>query len=186
MLTCLPQSICSWNYLIIEPDVKASIEFDFWTEQGIIRVDSHLYKVQHAWLGGEWLLVSENVLVALAVKPNPFTRVFQVSYGSDDSLILRARSPLTRSFLIEQGSALLGTIEPMHPFTRRAFIDCSPSLAIPIQLFLFWLAVLMWRRAASNSGGGATGAGGAAAAANSSGGGGYCCYQSNILCSVRV
>jgi hypothetical protein len=136
--------------LITEPDIAASIEFDFWTEQGKISVDSDLYFVQHAWLSGEWSLVSESGIVALAVKPNPLTRVFEVSYDND-SLILRAHSPLTRSFLIEKSNALLGTIEPMHPFTRRAFIDCSPLLTIPIQLFLFCLTVLMWRRAASNS-----------------------------------
>ncbi len=167
MLTCLPQSICSWNYLITEPDITASIEFDFWTEQGKISVDPDFYFVQHAWLSGEWSLVSENGTIALAVKPNPLTRVFEVSYGND-FLILRAQSPLTRSFLIEQSNALLGTIEPMHPFTRRAFIDCSRSLTIPIQLFLFWLAVLMWRRAASNS----SNSGGGALAVSSSARGG--------------
>lgn len=154
MLTCLPQSICSWNYLITEPDIAASIEFDFWTEQGKITLGSDLYFVQHTWLSGEWSFVSENSILALAVKPNPFTRIFQISCGND-SLILKAESPLTRSFLIEQSSVLLGTISPMHPFTRRAFIDCSQSLAIPIQLFLFWLVVLMWRRAANNSNSGA-------------------------------
>jgi len=156
VLTCLPQSICSWNYSITisDSDVTASVEFDFWSEQGSIILEPSCYGVKHVWLSGEWSLESGDRVVAVAIKPNPLTRFFELSYDSQD-LVLRAESPFTRSFLIEQDDRVLGTIQPMHPFTRRASIDCSSSIAMSVQIFLFWLTVLMWKRSANNSGGAA-------------------------------
>lgn len=145
---------------VADSHVTASVEFDFWSEQGSITLGSSYYGVQHAWLSGEWLLESGGRVVAVAIKPNPLSRLFEVSYDSQN-LVLRAESPFTRAFLVEQGDRLLGTIQPMHPFTRRASINSSSSIEIPIQVFLFWLVVLMWKRAANNSGS----AGGAASAA---------------------
>jgi hypothetical protein len=163
VLTCLPQSICSWNYSVTAADsgVTASVEFDFLSEQGSITLESSYYSVQHAWLSGEWSLESGGRVIAVAIKPNPLSRLFEVSCGSQD-LILRAESPFTRAFVVEQDDRLLGTIQPTHPLTRRASINCSSSIEIPVQVFLFWLAVLMWKRAANNSGsagGAASGAG---------------------------
>ncbi len=154
VLTCLPQSICSWNYSITgsDSDVIASVEFDFWNEQGSIILEPSCYGVKRGWVwpSDEWSLESGDRVIAVATKPNPFTRFFEVSYSSQD-LILRPELPFTRSFLIEQDNRVLGTIQPMHSFTRRASIDCSSSIAIPVQIFLFWLTVLMWKRDAKKS-----------------------------------
>jgi hypothetical protein len=147
-LTCLPQSICSWNYLVTisDSDVEASVEFNFMSEQGNITFQSGYYDIKHTWLSGEWSLESDGRVIVIAIKPNPLTRFFVVSYDGRE-LVLKAMSPFGRSFVIEQDNRVLGMIEPMHTFTRRATIDCSSSVAIPIQLFMFWLTVLMWKRA---------------------------------------
>ena len=158
-LTCLPESICSWDYLVTisDSDVAASVEFNFMSEQGNITLDSSYYDIKHTWLSGEWSLESDGRVIAIAIKPNPLTRFFEVSYDSRE-LVLRAESPFTRSFAIEQDNRFLGMIEPMHPFTRRATVDCSSSVPIPVQIFLFWLTVLMWKRASrNNSAAGASG-----------------------------
>lgn len=151
-LTCLPESICSWNYKIIFADSKttASAQFDIWSEQGGITLNSNYYSIQHARLSDKWTLESKGRVVAVAIKPNPFGRLFKVSYDSQN-LVLRADSPFTRSFLIEQDDKLLGTIRPRHAFTKRASIDCPSSIAIPVQIFMFWLTVLIWKRAENNS-----------------------------------
>lgn len=139
----------------------ASTKFNFWNEQGSFVLAGNHYRIEHAWLSAEWSLNLEGEAVALAVKPNPLTRFFEVFYANQ-KLVLRAESPLTRTFLIEQDEQVLGTIQPMHLFTRRALVDCSSSVAMPVQIFLFWLTVLMWKRAANNStarGGAAGGSG---------------------------
>jgi hypothetical protein len=152
VLSCLPKSICSWNYSITDSasEVTASVRFNFLDEQGNISLGSNYYGIEHTWLGGKWSLTIGDRVVAVAVKPNPLTRYFEVSYDSQN-LILRAESLFTRSFLIEQNGRLLGRIQPKHLFTKRASIDCSSSVPIHIQVFLFWLTVLMWKRAANKS-----------------------------------
>lgn len=152
VLTCLPESICSWNYKITFADsnATASAQFDFWNEQGSITLDSNDYRIQHAQLSDKWSLESNGRVVAVAIKPNPFGRLFKVSYGSQN-LVLRAESPFTRSFRIEQNDRLLGTIRPKHSFTKRASIDCPSSITLPVQIFMFWLTVLMWKRAENNA-----------------------------------
>ncbi len=160
-LTCLPQTICSWDYFVTisDSDVKASVKFNFMGEQGNITLESSYYDIKHTWLSGEWSLKSDGRVVAIAIKPNPLTRLFEVSYDSRE-LVLKAESLFSRSFMIEQDNRFLGMIEPMHAFTRRATVNCSSSVPIPIQFFLFWLTVLMWRRTSrKNSGGGASGSG---------------------------
>ncbi|MEM8719562.1 MAG: hypothetical protein AAGE84_09675 [Cyanobacteria bacterium P01_G01_bin.39] len=150
-LTCLPRSIFSWNYSVIDVDnnTKALVNFNFASEQGSIILDLNDYKIQHRWLSGEWLLKIDDEVVATAIKPNPLTRFFEVTY-EDKIVILKAESPFSRTFLIEQNE-ILGVIEPTHLFTRRAAVNCSSSIRIPIQIFLFWLTVLMWRRAANTN-----------------------------------
>lgn len=152
-LTCLPQSVFSWNYTVTlaDSDITALVELDFWGEQGSISFNSSYYRVQHSWLSKEWSLNLDDRIVAVAVKPNPVSRFFEISYDNQN-LVLRAKSLWTRSFLIEQNDRLLGTIQPIHlHFTLGASIDCSSSITIPIQIFMFWLTVLMWKRAADAS-----------------------------------
>ena len=146
-ITCLPQKICSWNYLITvsNSDVTASVEFDFMSERGNIILEADSYKIEHAWLSGEWSLELAGEIIAVAIKPNLFTRLFQIDYDSQ-KLVLKAQSPFARSFAIEQNDTSIGTIEPIHLLTRRATVNCSANVPIPIQIFLFWLTVLMWRR----------------------------------------
>ncbi|MEM7758219.1 MAG: hypothetical protein AAF298_08855 [Cyanobacteria bacterium P01_A01_bin.40] len=152
-LTCLTESICSWNFFVAisDSDVAVSVKFNFMSEQGNITLDSSYYDIKHTWLSGKWSLESDGKVIAIAIKPNPLTRFFEISYNNRKLLVLRAESSFTRSFAIEQDNKFLGTIKPMHPFTRRATVDCSSSVPIPVQISLFWLTVLMWKRAAETN-----------------------------------
>ena len=129
---------------------RDTVKFNFMSEQGNISLDSSYYDIKHTWLRGEWSLELDGKVVAIAIKPNPLTWFFKVSYNSRE-LVLRGKSPFTQSFVIEQDNRFLGRIQPMHAFTRRATVNCSSSVAIPVQIFLFWLTVLMWKRAAANN-----------------------------------
>jgi hypothetical protein len=66
-------------------------------------------------------------------------------------LVLRAESPLGGSFSVDRGRNVIARIAPDHPFTRRASIEVlTDKWDFAIMSFLFWLVVLMWRRAQSN------------------------------------
>jgi hypothetical protein len=77
-------------------------------------------------------------------------RSFDVRAGGVQ-LTVKAQSSFTRSFEILSDDSVVGTIRPVHPFTRRASIECGPSVPELVQLFSFWLAALTWRRAAQNN-----------------------------------
>jgi hypothetical protein len=40
---------------------------------------------------------------------------------------------------------------PNHLFTRACTLEFPDDLPVPVQVFLFWLVALMWRRAASDA-----------------------------------
>ena len=159
MLTCIPQSICSWNFRV--PDASsgpALVEFNFLTEQGRIVLGNVEYAVRkHGWLSGKWTLERNGECVVESLKPSALFRSFDVEAGTI-KLTVKARSALGRSYEILANGNLAGTIQPAHAFTRRAFIDCDSSIPELVQLFSFWLAALTWKRAAKSSNSGTVGA----------------------------
>ena len=152
MLTCLPQSICSWNFRIHGASAgPAELEFSWFSEQGHIRLGGHEFEIhKHGPLSGRWSLMHHGTTVASAHKPSAFTRTFQIS-GPSGEITLQASSAMTRCFELWSGGRAIGSIRPAHALARRSTIDCPPGVPEFVQLFAFWLAVLTWRRAATNN-----------------------------------
>jgi hypothetical protein len=157
MLTCLPRSICSWDFEVTGgASGPAVVEFNFMTEQGSITVGGDEYVVRkHGMFSGEWTLERGAEICAEAKKPSAFFRSFEVR-SSVLPLTVEASSAFTRCFDIVGGGEVIGTIKPAHPFTRRSFIECHAVVPELVQLFSFWLAALAWRRAARNNNNNAT------------------------------
>jgi hypothetical protein len=103
--------------------------------------------VRHGWMQHSWTLEQQGVVCAEAQKPSAFHRAYEVRSETLD-FALRAQSVFGRSFAITVGGEVLGVIRPAHPFTRRAFIECSHEVPEPAQLFAFWLVAISWRRTA--------------------------------------
>ena len=152
MLTCLPRSLCTWDYRV--PDASsgtAELNFNFLTEQGDIQLADQGYEVRkHGWTSGHWTLEVNGHTLADVQKISPLTRTFEVETGGQH-LTVQAQSVFTRCFDILELDRVQGTIQPMHPFTRRAVIDCSSAVPELVQLFCFWLVVITWRRSQSNN-----------------------------------
>lgn len=152
MLTCIPQSLCSWDFRVIGASTgPAALTFNFFNEQGSISISGTEYAVRkHGPLSGHWTLERNAHTYADAQKPSAMFRSFEVQSGAVQ-LTVKAQSVLGRCYDILTDSQVVGTIRPAHPFTRRAFIECSSSVPELEQLFSFWLAVVTWRRAANSS-----------------------------------
>lgn len=153
MLTCIPQSLCSWDFRVSGASSgPAALAFNFFTEQGSISLGGIELSVRkHGPLSGYWTLERDGAACADAQKPNALFRSFEVHSGAVQ-LTVKAHAPVTRCYDILTRGSIVGTIRPVHPFTRRAFIDCKPTVPELAQLFSFWLAVVTWRRAANSSG----------------------------------
>lgn len=154
MIECLPRSLCSWDFTARGLTTgNAVIEYDWMTEQGRILIGSVNYEVRkHGFFSGHWTLEHSGSVIAHAQKPSALTRTYEVS-SEGLQFTLRSQSPFHRAFLIVRENQLLGKIVPAHVFTRRAVIECSPTIPEPLQLFSFWLVGLAWKRAARNNSG---------------------------------
>ncbi len=151
MLTCLPQSICNWDYRI--PDAStgpAELSFHY-GEHGSLTLGGVPFSInKQGWLSGRWLLEGNGVQCAEATKPSAFSRSFDVRFG-ESRYVVEAQSAFTRSFEIRSAGEVVGLIEPRHAFTRRATITCQSEVPELVQIFSFWLAALLWRRAAKKN-----------------------------------
>jgi hypothetical protein len=152
MLTCLPKSLCSWDYRIRGAAAgDGAVTFNWLSEQGTISLGGVALNVlKQGWLSGKWTLESEAGAYAVAIKPSALFRSFDVEAG-EQKFKVAAASTFGRTFEITEAGRTLGTIRPAHPFTRRAFVECDASVSELVQLFAFWLAALTWRRAAKNN-----------------------------------
>lgn len=108
---------------------------------------------KHGVFSGHWTLEQAGAVVAEAHKPSAMFRSFEVQSG-DVHITVRAETPFTRVFVIEDGPRVIGYVRPDHAFTRRCSLECSDSVPVHMQLFAFWLTALAWKRAAQSSSGG--------------------------------
>jgi hypothetical protein len=152
MLTCVPQSLCLWDYRVLGTSAgSAAVTFNFFTEQGTISLgDAEFTICKHGPMSGRWTLEHGGRTLAEATKPSAMFRSFELRVH-DLRFTVTAQSAVTRCYDVLSGDRRLGTIRPVHPFTRRACIECAPEVPELAQLFAFWLAVVTWRRAAKNN-----------------------------------
>jgi hypothetical protein len=152
VLTCLPQSLCSWNYRVVGAEAGlVELSFNWFTEQGSIHFGEDEFEVRkHGPLSGHWTLEHDGQVVAAGRKPSAMFRSFDLSMAGVNFTV-KAQSPLTRCYEILFEGRAVGTIWPAHLFTRRAFIECNSQVPELVQVFAFWLAAITWRRAAKNS-----------------------------------
>ncbi len=152
MLTCTPRSIFSSDFKIEGADAgPASASFRFFGEQGEIFLAGATYMVRkHGLLSERWTLERNGEICAEAIKPSGLLRRFEIRSGGK-LFALKAQSAMTRTYNVFSSDTVVGTIRPAHFFTRRAFVDCSPSVPGLLQLFAFWLAAITWQRAANSS-----------------------------------
>ena len=149
-----PKHLFSWGFdLHTQHGPLATMDMSWLREGGSFEWQGAAYTLgRESWLVGDFLLQSQGKTVARAVKENSFLRKFQVQIGARD-LVLKAASPFGRPFILMEDACVIGNISPHHPFTRSSAIELPDDLQVPVQVFLFWLVALMWKRAANNAAG---------------------------------
>ncbi|WP_299487611.1 hypothetical protein [Acaryochloris sp. IP29b_bin.137] len=149
-LHCIPASMWGWNYGIETSQGTARIELKVMKDEGEIILPDESYTITHPMLSGEWVLKQdrEDSIVAQARKPNPLRRKLELTCGTQ-KLVLQAVSPFRREFQIRQSNQVLGRIRPDSFSSRQATIEVNAPLDLKVQLFMFWLTVMLWRQGAS-------------------------------------
>jgi hypothetical protein len=152
MLTCLPMSLCSWNYRVRGlPAGEGATAINVLSEQGSLSIGGATYEVvKHGPMSGHWTLEAAGQIVAEARKPSAMFRTIVVTCG-EAALTVQAASPFTRVFELTVGEGVVGSVRPVHLFTRRALMECDAAVPQLAQMFAFWLVVLSWRRTANKN-----------------------------------
>ncbi len=148
MLQAVPKSIFSWNFTVSQADrLIADVSMAWSGERAELRVEGIRYEVsREGWLSGRFVMTSDLGVLAVAEKPSAFFRSFVVQYGNR-RFQLKALALSTRGFGLTEGSTRVGTIEPAF-WSRTTTIDLPDDIDLPVQVFMFWLVLILWRRAA--------------------------------------
>ncbi len=154
MLHVRARSIFSNHYEILEGRrVLTSVNIRWFREAGSFRLEGEDYSVgRRGLMSGNFFLESRAEVLASAEKPSAFFRRFLVAIGDDD-YELAARSAFVRAFDLRREGRSVGSVEPTSIFTRSARVDL-PDLPLPVQVFLTWLVLVVWKRQRSSSSGG--------------------------------
>lgn len=147
MIYAVPGSIFSWGFELFQNNrLLAVIDTGHLVDGGNLEYDGVKYRLnRNGFLSSGFTLSDDSSTIATAEK-TPFARSFRVDH-TGRTYTLKAASIFTRKFIVQTEGDTIGVIYPEHPFTRKCIIDLPPDTPIPLQLFMFWLVALMWRRA---------------------------------------
>jgi len=160
MLEAKPIGIFSKNFNIVAEGQKiALLHISAWREAGEISIEEQPYKLyREGLMSGAFVIESKGQSVARAIKPSAFRSQFDLELDAHRYSLTRV-SIFGRGFSVLQSGVVVGSIRRAGVFTRRTIIDLPPDWPIPIQVFVFWLALVIWNR---DDGGAAAGAAAAA------------------------
>ena len=154
MLTAVPKSWFSWDFTVMDgTQPVGDIDVSCWREKGVITVQGVDYRVyREGLMSGDFILASDDKVLARATKPSAFRRTFVVDYAGKQ-YTLRAKSALRRAFELLDRDRVVGALSPRGLFTRRAAIHLPETMPLSVRVFIIWLAVIIWKREAEAQGG---------------------------------
>jgi len=152
MLTAIPKHWLSWDFTVLQgSEPVAAIDVSWWRENGELTVAGSRYRVRREGLmSGAFILESAGSVLARAEKTGVFVRSFAIEHAGRHYQ-LRARSAFGRKFAFGDGSQVTGSISPVGLFAHRARADLPAHLPLAVQIFILWLAIILWKRDADST-----------------------------------
>ncbi len=152
MLRAEPNRWGSWHYKVLRGDVCfAQFDFGWWRSRGEIVIDRAVYQIQReGFFTGDFVMRKGTETVVSATKPSFSQRRFWIVYD-DVAYILASRSSFERKFILQADGIEVGAVRPNGLLSRTAIVDLPPDMPLDLQMFLTWLAVMMWKRQSEGS-----------------------------------
>jgi hypothetical protein len=149
VLQLVPESWLTWNFDVLENNRKlAEIKTSTLPESGKLSIEgSHFRAYREGMFSGEFFLEKDGQTIARAQKPSALLNSFNIEY-SDRRYTLKKESWVGRSFVLLQGDLEVGSIRPEGFLRRKAAVSLPEDMPIPIQVFVVWLTILLWKREA--------------------------------------
>ncbi|MGA7413009.1 MAG: hypothetical protein WBW33_21210 [Bryobacteraceae bacterium] len=150
MLELVPHSVLSWDFSVLREGVPvAEIDVSWFREKGVLTLDGVQYPVyREHLLSGAYILELNGTQLARAEKPSALFRCFLFEHPGK-TYTLQAGTAVFRKFVLLDDDREVGSITPEGPLIRNAMVDLPDNLPLPVQVFLIWLTVILWKRAAT-------------------------------------
>ena len=160
MLDAKPTGFLSWDYHVYEGEREvAFLDVGLLLEGADLDIGGIPFRLSREGVAGDYTLAFEGIVIARATKRSIFTGTFDVVLDApladtDTTRLLVKRKSLVsdRFEVFAQGDVpdapgvRLGVVRKRNMLTRRASVDLPDTFPLGVQVFLLWLAVLMWRR----------------------------------------
>lgn len=146
-----PTHYFGWCFnLYLAEQLLGTLYMSWYRERGRFVLNGTEYSVSRERLwSGDFLLAAGEQILASASKQRSVRR-FTVRV-TDRELTLEAASPFTARFQLVEHGYVVGGVARDHLFSRKCTLDFPEDISVPVQVFLFWLVTLMWRRAAATA-----------------------------------
>ncbi len=147
MLRAVPKHWLSSAYKVLENDTTiAMVDSSSWREAAKLTIKGSIYRAyREGLMSGAFILESNGLILARAVKPSALYRSFQVEHEGRQ-YTLAADSVWTRKFVLSEGGVPLGSVYPESAMTRKAVVDFPEEISLAGRIFMFWLVMLLWKR----------------------------------------
>jgi hypothetical protein len=147
MLEATPKSIFSYNFHLQQQNqLLGEVDTSLWREKGRLELEDGTYLLyREGHFSDDFVLEHDGTIVARASKPSALYNTFEVELP-DRQLVLRKLSAWNRRFGVFDGEKQVGSIYPLGVFTRRTNVDLPGDWPLPVRGFLFWLALIIWKR----------------------------------------
>jgi hypothetical protein len=150
VIEAVPKRWFSNDYRLLQPHGPvAELDVSGWKEAAEFDVAGGRYRLyRERMASGAFVLEGSGGIVARAVKPSALKARFEIQIGG--RLFALRRPRWWRSdFALFEGQTQVGSVRRAGAFTRRTIIDLPHDLPLAAQVFVFWLALVIWTREAA-------------------------------------
>jgi hypothetical protein len=150
MLEAAPLGIFSRSYAVTERGQPvATVSFGAWGSQGVLAFEHRRLTIRReGWWRMKLKLEEKGKLVSCALSSGAFRRGFYFAFGEDE-YELSSAGVFSRGYALTRGGQVLGRVDSLGVFSRRAGVDLPEELALEVRLFALWLVLLSWHRSAA-------------------------------------
>jgi hypothetical protein len=147
MLEVRAKNIFSSHYEILDAgQMLTTVNIRWWREAGKFKLDGEQYTVGRRGLAsGLFYVEQDGELLASADKPSAFFNRYTVHHDNQEYELSR-RSLFGRTFDLKLNDFPVGTMKPTSIFTRSAKVQLPSEIPAPVQVFIAWLVLVIWKR----------------------------------------
>ncbi|MEM7307287.1 MAG: hypothetical protein AAF682_11485 [Planctomycetota bacterium] len=157
MWTGRPDTAATWRFELCDAATSAPVgrvELESLSDRGVVHADGAELRVARTRpLIGPFALLRGDDVLARAV-PRRLGFGFRVEHGGGElELRVAAAEREALAFEVVSAEAVVGRLRHDGTLNRRLTVEPPAELALELQLFLLWPALLTWRREPSSWGG---------------------------------